>query len=298
MTLRSRTLGLTAASALAAIAFAGCAQTPPTPQQPPHSSTSSRPTASPTFQPTRSPSPASPRTSASPTTSPTTPVATCPKAASGFVERAPGAGKTVALTFDDGPGPADASIVEILDRYGIHATFFETGQHAAARPDLVRLLAQHGELLGDHTWGHWYPRQVPGGWTVSYLLRQFDRTDDEISLLSGAPVCFFRPPGGFQNNVLAAASRRRLTSVLWSTDSLDWQQPNHTTSAATAAIVKRATAVNGNAHPIVLMHSFKASHEPESRVSSYRGNTIAALPAVIEWYHAHGYRFVRMDGKS
>ena len=67
---------------------------------------------------------------------------------------------------------------------------------------------------------------------------------------------------------------------------------------ATAAIVKRATAVNGNAHPIVLMHSFKASHEPESQVSSYRGNTIAALPAIIEWYHAHGYHFVRMDGKS
>ncbi len=297
MTSRSRALGLTAAAVATAVAFAGCAQTRPTPQQPPSSSAGSRPTAPPTSRPTPTPSPASPVTSTRPTTSPT-PLATCPKPANGFIQRAPGTGKTVALTFDDGPGPADASIVQILDRYGIHATFFETGQHAAARPELVRLLAQHGELLGDHTWGHWYPRQVQGGWTVNYLLKQFDRTDDEISQLSGTAVCFFRPPGGFQTNVLAAASQRRLASVLWSTDSLDWQQPNHTTAAATAAIVKRATAVNGNAHPIVLMHSFKASHEPESQVSSYRGNTIAALPAIIEWYHAHGYRFVRMDGKS
>lgn len=299
MTQPIRTLRRFAVVGLVAVALAGCAQTPPAPEPRPQQ-TSNRPTSAPsqhtTSTPTRPSTPTSPATSAAP--SPSTPTATCPTPAQGFVKRAPGTGKTVALTFDDGPGPADASIVKILDRYGIHATFFETGQHAAASPDLVKTLADHGELLADHTWGHWYPRQVRGGWTISYLLGQFDRTDTEISQLSGQPVCFFRPPGGFENNVLAAAAKRNLTSVLWTTDSLDWQQPNHTTAAATAAIVKRATATNGNAHPIVLMHSFKASHEPESQVSSYRGNTIAALPTIIEWYRAHGYRFVRMDGKS
>jgi hypothetical protein len=48
-------------------------------------------------------------------------------------------------------------------------------------------------------------------------------------------------------------------------------------------------------HPIVLLHAAKASHESESAVSSYRGNTVAALPGIIGWYHQHGYRFVTLS---
>jgi peptidoglycan-N-acetylglucosamine deacetylase len=204
----------------------------------------------------------------------------------------------VALTFDDGPGPADTQIAEILDRYQVHATFFQTGAHAAADPATVRMLAAHGNLIAGHSWSHYYPTQVSGGWSVRYLTKQFDRTDRKLSSLTGVPVCFIRPPGGFRTNVIATATRLNLSPVLWSTDSQDWRQPPKTTTAATNSIVTKATAVAGNNHPIVLMHSAKASHEPESQVSSYRGNTIAALPRIIKWYRAHGYRFVTMAGTS
>ncbi len=224
--------------------------------------------------------------------------AACPKPASGFVTHAPGTGKTVALTFDDGPGPADRDYVGILDHYGIHATFFETGAHAKASPDIVRLLVAHGELIADHSWSHDYPTQVSGGWSLAYLRDQFRRTNAELAALTGSPVCFVRPPGGFRTNVRAAASGLRMTAELWSVDSEDWKQPPRTTAAATRRIVANATAADGQAHPIVLMHSTKASHEPESLVSSYRGNTAAALSRVIEWYRNHGYRFVTLDGAA
>lgn len=243
--------------------------------------------------------PTTPASSPTPSRSPTPPAPRpCAKPASGFVRVAPGRGKTVALTFDDGPGRADPAIVEVLDRYGIHATFFETGAHAAASPATVKLLASHGELIGDHGWEHQYPSRVAGGWTPGYLRRQFQRTNSELRRLTGQPVCFVRPPGGFRQNVLAAAAPLRMTAALWSVDSLDWRQPSRTTKAATAAIVARATATGGRRHPIVLMHSSKASHEPDRVVSSYRGNTVAALPAVIEWYRSHGYRFVTLAGKA
>ena len=246
-----------------------------------------------------SPSPTTPVSSPTPSGSPTTPPATtCGKPASGFVRVAPGKGKTVALTFDDGPGPADEAIVQVLDRYGIHATFFETGAHAAASPATVKLLASHGELIGDHSWEHQYPSRVPGGWTPAYLRGQFQRTNRELRQLTGAPVCFVRPPGGFQQNVLVVAAQLKMTADLWSVDSLDWRQPSRTTAAATAAIVAHATATGGRRHPIVLMHSAKASHESDRVVSPYRGNTVAALPAVIEWYRSHGYRFVTLGGAA
>jgi peptidoglycan/xylan/chitin deacetylase (PgdA/CDA1 family) len=135
---------------------------------------------------------------------------------------------------------------------------------------------------------------VPGGWTVTYLRDQITRTADLQQQLTGHRPCFFRPPGGFRTNVSQAAYGLGMSVVLWSVDTLDWRQPGLTTAAATAAIVARATAVGGQQHPIVLMHSGKASPEPASVVSPNRSNTVAALPAIIAWYAAHGYRFVAL----
>ena len=75
----------------------------------------------------------------------------CPAAPYGAKSAAPGSGKTVALTFDDGPGASTASIVSILAEYGIPATFFNLGQNMAARAALVQQEATMGYELGDHT---------------------------------------------------------------------------------------------------------------------------------------------------
>lgn len=292
---RATRTGLVALLCLSPLTLASCAQSAPAgPQRTP--SVTAAATTGPATTST-APTPAEPTTTA-PSAKPSIPAANCAPAARRFLTRAPGKGRTVALTFDDGPGPADAQILEILDRYRIRATFFETGAHAAADPNTVRLLAEHGNLIAAHSWDHDYPTQVRGGWSLHYLLNQFTRTDRELSSLAGTPICFVRPPGGFRTNVVATADRLNLTPVLWSTDSQDWRQPPKTTAAATKSILTKATTVAGNNHPIVLMHSTKASHEPESQVSSYRGNTIAALPQIIDWYRSHGYRFVRMDATS
>lgn len=256
----------------------------PTPSQVPNPTTSSSSTST-----------SSTSTTSRPTTTGTS---SCPAAPTSFVRSAPGSGKTVALTFDDGPSSYDQQIVDILQRYGVHATFFMTGKNAEARPAIVKQVSAAGNLIADHSWEHRYPSAVSGGWTASYVTSEMTRTRDKLSSLTGLPICFYRPPGGYTTNVLKAAGPLRLTVAMWSIDTLDWEQPGTTTAAATAAIVKAATAAGDQSHPIVLMHSAKASHEPDSQVSPYRGNTVAALPAIIEWYQEHGYRFVRMDGKQ
>jgi peptidoglycan/xylan/chitin deacetylase (PgdA/CDA1 family) len=77
-------------------------------------------------------------------------------------------------------------------------------------------------------------------------------------------------------------------------DTKDWRQPDHRTTAATRAIVAAARAGLEQRHPVILMHAGKASHEPEAQVSDYRGNTVAALPAIVHAYREAGYRFVRL----
>jgi peptidoglycan/xylan/chitin deacetylase (PgdA/CDA1 family) len=66
-------------------------------------------------------------------------VARCPAAPYGPRFLRPRTGKTVALTFDDGPGVTTAAILAVLARYQVPATFFNMGVNMAARPWLVQL---------------------------------------------------------------------------------------------------------------------------------------------------------------
>lgn len=277
---RRRLLRLAAAAACSGLLVACSPAAPAAPAPAPASAPASAPGAA----------ASQPAVSAGPAAAP----ADCPTPPERFVNQAPGEGRTVALTFDDGPAPADAEILDVLADADVRATFFVTGEHAAADPATVRRMAAEGHLVAGHSWEHRYPKEVDGGWTVAYLTDQFERTHTLLTEVTGQRVCFFRPPGGYQDSVLAAAGAAGLTSALWNVDSLDWKQPSRTTTAATAAIVAAATKTSSD-HPVVLLHSGKASHEPDSRYSPHRGNTVAALPEIIGWYRAQGYTFVRLD---
>ena len=50
-------------------------------------------------------------------------------------------GRTVCLTFDDGPHPVQTDrVLKTLAKYGIKATFFMVGQNVAANPNVVKEL--------------------------------------------------------------------------------------------------------------------------------------------------------------
>ncbi|GAA2092032.1 hypothetical protein GCM10009841_00680 [Microlunatus panaciterrae] len=223
----------------------------------------------------------------------------CPTPARNIIWSAPGSGKTVALSFDDGPGRATPEILKILRRYNVRATFFDTGLHDSQRPTDTKAISGEGHLVADHTWDHRYPYEVAGGWSAAYLHDQFARTNAQQRKLTGKTSCFFRPPGGFlPSGVVAAAARDGMSTVMFSVDTQDWKQASTTTTASIEMIERNARAGYAQQHPIVLMHTAKASHEPESEVTSNRSNTVAALPVVIQGYLDHGYRFVDLNGTS
>jgi peptidoglycan/xylan/chitin deacetylase (PgdA/CDA1 family) len=63
--------------------------------------------------------------------------------------------KTLALTFDDGPNPAiTPHLLDLFDRYSVHATFFLIGKFVRGCPDLVREISVRGHSLGNHTDTH------------------------------------------------------------------------------------------------------------------------------------------------
>ncbi|MEO1635138.1 MAG: chitin deacetylase family protein [Cyanobacteria bacterium J06631_9] len=58
--------------------------------------------------------------------------------------------KVVALTIDDGPSPATADILAVIDRHGAKATFFNISSNLAGREDVVRQVVASGHELGNH----------------------------------------------------------------------------------------------------------------------------------------------------
>lgn len=219
----------------------------------------------------------------------------CPQASPAARHLAPGAGRTIALTFDDGPGPYTGAVLDVLAAEGVHATFFVVGREVESDPAAVARAAAEGHLIGNHTWDHAYPRAMRDGWTVDYLRDQLSRTDAAVAAATGQPTCFFRPPGGFTPpSVKVAGSQLREQVWLWSVDPRDWAvQGTHDpepreAAAQTEQIVAAATSGDIRPHPVLLLHDG----------GGYRGATVAALPRIIAFYRDLGFQFVRLDGRS
>ena len=211
-------------------------------------------------------------------------VATGCQAAPGVHTAAPGQGKTVALTFDDGPGITTGQILAVLDRYGVPATFFNVGINDTVRPQYVVAQAQRGHLLANHAWSH---SSLPT-LTAAGQAAELDQTVTEEQLLVGSAACTFRPPyGEYDATTLQLAQDRGLTVWTWSVDTEDWLATS-ASAAEVARIVSLGTSIGSQQHPVVLMHNPPAGNAA----------TVAALPAIIAYYHSHGFTFVDLLGRS
>lgn len=214
----------------------------------------------------------------------------CPKPETGIVRTAPtvrdeadAAARTVALTFDDGPGPATPQVLDVLQRAGVRATFFVVGQDAAANPEMLQRIVAGGHVLGDHTWSHRMP-SASAGWKRSRLTGEIEHTRRAILDATGLEPCLFRPPGGIVKGAKTVAHAAGLSMVLWSVDTRDWA-PSKDRRKFSTIIRKRAALGLTEEHPVILLHDGGGNREA----------TVAALPEIINDYRAQGYRFVTFD---
>jgi peptidoglycan/xylan/chitin deacetylase (PgdA/CDA1 family) len=129
--------------------------------------------------------------------------------------------REVALTYDDGPNDAcTESLLELLDRYNVKATFFMIGRFVRQSPALARQVHAAGHLIGNHTMTHpWL------AWQSARRIREELRGCNEaLEDALGAPVRYFRPPHGARRPfVLRAARELGLTTVQWNAMGMDWQ---------------------------------------------------------------------------
>jgi peptidoglycan/xylan/chitin deacetylase (PgdA/CDA1 family) len=219
--------------------------------------------------------------------SPTRP-ATVPAIPSGLagrdLERIPTSRKVVALTFDAGAN-ADAvpSILATLDREGITATFFLTGDFVRRFPSAARSIVAAGHRTGNHTVSHPHLPALADAQVRDQVLT----AERLIREATGAqPRPFFRFPYGDRTaHTIALVNAQGYLAVRWTVDSLGWQGTSGGRSAATVTARVLDAAQPGE---IVLMHV--GSHPTDRSTLD-----AAALPGIIAGLRQRGYGFVPLD---
>ena len=182
------------------------------------------------------------------------------------------ANKTIALTFDDGPGPYTEKLLDILDKYDAKATFFLIGSKVSGQASVVRSIQARGHQLGNHSWSH---PELPK-LSVDQIAGEIDRTNEAIRQATGVKPSILRPPYGAVNGVVLEQLRlRNMSSILWSVDTRDWADRNSQIVCSRAVAGARPGAV-------ILMHDIHQT-------------SVNAVPCILSSLKQQGYSFVTIQ---
>jgi uncharacterized protein with LGFP repeats len=112
-----------------------------------------------------------------------------------------------------------------------------------------------------------------------------DRASAGQASLVGSAPCVFRPPyGAYNSTTLSLAQARNMSVWNWSVDTEDWKAAGSGSADWVNRIISLAQAGGSQQHPVVLMHN-----QPGGNPA-----TVAALPAIIQFYRDRGYGFVTL----
>jgi peptidoglycan/xylan/chitin deacetylase (PgdA/CDA1 family) len=122
-------------------------------------------------------------------------------------------GKTVYLTFDDGPVPeATPLILDILKKYNVKATFFCVGENVTNNQAIFKRITDEGHAIGNHTYNH------VNGWETANNL-YFENVKGCAAVLKSN---LFRPPYGRIKYSQYKKLQENYKIVLWDVLSKDY----------------------------------------------------------------------------
>lgn len=194
------------------------------------------------------------------------------------------------LTFDDGPSDNTLKILDILDAYGIKATFFVVG---TAKTQYLPGIAARGHAIGLHSTNHRYDVIYKD---INSYLADVKGISDIVYNATGIRTNIMRFPGGGSNKVSAEFCPGLMTDLTVRMPGLgysyfDWNVDSGDASAPKVSAAKIAQNVlngaKGKSSICVLMHDTDA-----------KSTTVEALPAIIEGLDAMGFRFAPLTADT
>lgn len=193
----------------------------------------------------------------------------------------PSTGKTVYLTFDDGPSSYTPQILDTLDKYGVKATFFvkNGGKYNYVMGDIVN----RGHAIGLHTYSHDY-KSIYASDTAYF--NDLNKISNLVKEQTGVESKIIRFPGGSSNTVSKRYSKGIMSRLTDSVEEkgyvyFDWNCSNGDADGANT-VQKQLNYCSqypkSASRVVVLMHDTKSA-------------TRDALPKIIEYYKSCGFQF-------
>lgn len=196
--------------------------------------------------------------------------------------------KVVYLTFDDGPGPYTAKLLDVLKKYNVKATFFVTG---AGDDNLLTREHNEGHAIGLHTFTHSYSYLYSN---VGDFISDLYRVQERVKNATGYTSTLMRFPGGSSNAVSASydGGTHIMSRLVNEVTSLgftyfDWNVSSGDAGGATTSD-EVYTNVIENLKPeysVVLQHDIKEF-------------SVDAVERIIQYGQKNGYTFNKLDESS
>lgn len=175
--------------------------------------------------------------------------------------------KVAYLTFDDGPIPEVTPwVLDVLDRYGIKATFFMVGDNVRRNPELFQEVKRRGHTVGNHTMHHLQ------GFKTDKIRYMRDITEANELIDS----TLFRPPHGLIRWSQAAAIKDHYNIIMYDLVTRDYSR-----KMTPDDVLKNVRRYARNGSIIVFHDSLKAER-----------NIRASLEKAIEWLLAEGFELL------
>lgn len=162
-------------------------------------------------------------------------------------------------------------MLAILKKHHVQATFFITGRWAKNNGPMVQRIANEGQGIGNHGFSHPHVNNL----SLDENIEEIRQTENALYQFTKRHTMFYAPPyGEYNDTVLAAAARSNLRTVLWSIDTMDWQNP------APDWIISRLRNMPHNG-AIILMHPTPV--------------TVKVLPDILQNLSGQGYEIVPLE---
>lgn len=128
--------------------------------------------------------------------------------------------KQIAITFDDGPSPYTAQLLDYLKEHDIKVTFFLVGNRLSSYPETLKRQVAEGHEIGYHSYAHVEQTTL----SSAQITSDFEKSEAILKEITGAEFTLWRTPGGgYSDRVLKCVD---VPHIMWSVDSYDWKVRN------------------------------------------------------------------------
>ena len=201
----------------------------------------------------------------------------------------PAGDKVIYLTFDDGPGPYTARLLDVLAQYDVKATFFVT--HAF--PDYEDMLAREaaeGHTVAVHTYSHDFAKIYADD---KAFWKDIEKMQEIVVKETGQRTNLMRFAGGSSNTDSAAYTQGIMTLLTKQAEKKGWHYFDWNVSSGdggndstSESVITRITSqIQDHDESVVLCHDTKE-------------NTVNAMEYLIPWLLDNGYTLLPLTPDS